>query len=556
MNWRDLQPSADGTHHVRSGTAAYETRFDEVLAFHEPGLAPVRRGAEAWHIDPSGHPAYNERFDRTFGFYDGLAAVRRGESWFHVAPNGVAAYDGRFAWCGNFQEQRCPVRQEDGRYHHIDPMGAALYDSRWRYAGDFRGGVAVVQDDTGRSTHMDQRGQLLHDRWFFDLDVFHKGFARARDERGWTHVDRSGLPIYPRRFAMVEPFYNGQARVELDDGAIEVIDEEGTTLVRLRDARPTTEKTPFAALSADLVGIWRTRTIAAAVELGVFDALPASEAEIARKCTLAPARAPRLLHALAELTLIERRDDGWAATARGAFLARSARRTLADAALEYAGPLDQRWAALTTALRNERWSPSDVFDEVSHDAARVDGHHRMLASYAEHDYERVTPAMRLRGDEHVVDAGGGLGVLAQTLISAHPALTVTVLDRPEVVARAPNDTSAVRFVCCDLFSPWNTQADVIVLARVLHDWDDARAVAILRNARDSLKPGGRIIVLEMLLDESRVRGALTDLHLLVATGGRERTASDFAALFAASGLELREHSKATALTSVISGVAR
>lgn len=556
MNWRVLQPSADGTHHVHSGIAAYEMRFDEVLAFHEPGLAAVRRGAEAWHIDPTGRPVYTERFDRTFGFYDGLAAVRRGESWFHITADGVAAYDVRFAWCGNFQEQRCPVRQADGRYHHIDPTGAALYEGRWRYAGDFRGGVAVVQDDTGRSTHIDQNGRLLHERWFFDLDVFHKGFARARDEQGWMHVDRSGSPVYKRRFAMVEPFYNGQARVELDDGAVEVIDEAGATLVRLRGARPTTDKTPFSALSADLVGIWRTRTIAAAVELGVFDALPASESEIAKQCGLAPARAPRLLHALAELALIEQSDGRWDATARGAFLARSEPRTLADAALEYAGPLDRRWAALTTALRNERWSPSDVFDEVANDASRVDGHHRMLASYAAHDYEHIARAMRLRGDEHVVDAGGGLGVLAKTLISAHPALTVTVLDRPEVVARAPANTSSVRFVARDLFSPWNTQADVIVLARVLHDWDDARAAAILRRARESLKPGGRVIVLEMLLDDSRVRGALTDLHLLVATGGQERTAVDFAALFSAAGLELREHSKATALTSVITGVTR
>ena len=43
------------------------------------------------------------------------------------------------------------------------------------------------------------------------------------------------------------------------------------------------------------------------------------------------------------------------------------------------------------------------------------------ACYAEHDYEHIAPALQLRGDEHVVDAGGGLGVLARALIRAHPA---------------------------------------------------------------------------------------------------------------------------------------
>ncbi|MEZ4226804.1 MAG: hypothetical protein R3B13_38030 [Polyangiaceae bacterium] len=64
--------------------------------------------------------------------------------------------------------------------------------------------------------------------------MFHKGFARARDEHGWTHVDAQGCPAYSRRFQAVEPFYNGQARVERFDGGLEVIDEGGVTLVELR----------------------------------------------------------------------------------------------------------------------------------------------------------------------------------------------------------------------------------------------------------------------------------------------------------------------------------
>lgn len=95
--------------------------------------------------------------------------------------------------------------------------------------------IDVVQAPDGRSTHVDHAGNLTHGRWFIDLDVFHKGLARARDERGWTHVDASGRPICARRFATVEPFYNGQARVETLDGGLAVINEEGTTIVRLRE---------------------------------------------------------------------------------------------------------------------------------------------------------------------------------------------------------------------------------------------------------------------------------------------------------------------------------
>ena len=77
-------------------------------------------------------------------------------------------------------------------------------------------------------------GRRVHERWFSDLDAFHKGAARARDADGWTHVDTGGEPLYTRRFAMVEPFYNGQARAERFDGALEIIDVCGRSIVELR----------------------------------------------------------------------------------------------------------------------------------------------------------------------------------------------------------------------------------------------------------------------------------------------------------------------------------
>ena len=63
--------------------------------------------------------------------------------------------------------------------------------------------------------------------------MYHKGFARAKDERGWFHLDLNGQPAYDRRFAMLEPFYNGQARVRTFDGRLVVINETGRDLVAL-----------------------------------------------------------------------------------------------------------------------------------------------------------------------------------------------------------------------------------------------------------------------------------------------------------------------------------
>ncbi|MCA9495121.1 MAG: hypothetical protein KC621_34570 [Myxococcales bacterium] len=234
MDWRRTQVAADRTHHTLDGLPAYAARYREVLKFHEPGLAPAVADDGATHIDLTGRPAYPDRFLRTFGFYEGRASVAAGDGWLHVLRDGTPLYVRRYAWCGNFQEGRCTVRVAGGRYLHLRLDGQPAYDGSWRYAGDFRDGLAVVQRDDGLHSHVDADGRLAHGRWFADLDVFHKGFARARDDFGWTHVRTDGSPVYPGRFASVEPFYNGQARVERFDGALEVIDERGATVVVLR----------------------------------------------------------------------------------------------------------------------------------------------------------------------------------------------------------------------------------------------------------------------------------------------------------------------------------
>jgi hypothetical protein len=135
----------------------------------------------------------------------------------------------------------------DGMYFHIDCQGLPLYEARWHYAGDYRDGIAVVQAEDGLSTHIDNLGRQVHRKWYMDLDVFHKGFARAKDESGWTHVDHCGNPVYARRFLSVEPFYNGQARVERFDGALEVINSAGITITQIRP--------PLSAKFNDLLGI-------------------------------------------------------------------------------------------------------------------------------------------------------------------------------------------------------------------------------------------------------------------------------------------------------------
>ncbi len=554
--WREYGIAGDASHHVHLGRPAYAARFTEVLKFHAPGLAPVRDDSGAYHITPDGRPAYESRHVRTFGFYEDRAAVRGADGWFHMLPDGRPLYRERYAWCGNFQEGRCPVRDRDGGYFHVTADGGPAYDQRYRYAGDFKDGCAVVLGSDGRHTHIDGSGNLLHRRWFLDLDVFHKSYARARDAGGWHHADTRGESLYEERFQHVEPFYNGQARVEGFDGSLSVIDESGKTLVELR--KPL--RSPLEELSADMVGMWRTQTVRAAVEMGVFEVLPTSAEEVERRLHLGQAVGARLMRALTELGLV-RQDRGGAyrPTGKGEHLRRSHPLSLADAALHWGNETYTAWAGLDRSLRTGASSFTELygasfFHWLQDRPEERKAYNAAMAAYARHDYRALADAVDFGVHNAVLDAGGGLGELTFALLRAYPGLTGTVMDRSEVIADAvaPVDIGArCRFVPGDLFLEWPVRCDAVALARVLHDWPDDTALHILRRAREAMPKGGTLYVVEVALDESSGDGGLLDLHMLVTTGGRERTERQFADLLAAAGFELLDVTPTASVSSVI-----
>ena len=554
--WRKYELSEDASHHVYRGRPAYPSRFHEVLKFHEPGLAPVRDSSGGYHITPDGLEAYKPRHIRTFGFYEGCAAVHSEDGWFHILPDGEPLYRERYAWCGNFQESRCAVRLPGGGYIHIEDNGSPAYEDRYRYAGDFKDCYAVVQREDGMHTHIDVSGRLLHGRWFHDLDVFHKRYARACDSNGWHHVDMTGEPLYIERFKNVEPFYNGQARVEGFDGSLSVIDESGKVLLELR--KPS--QSNLEQLSGDMVGLWRTQTIHAAVELGVFECLPASAEEVERQAQLHRSVGTRLMRALMELGLVWRDGKGiYHPTERGSLLIRNHPLSLADATRHWGRESYQAWVGLTRSLRTgessfTRLHGENLFDWVQDRPFDLQSYHSAMSTYARHDYRDLADSVDFTAHDSILDAGGGTGELAFAVLRSCPGLKVTVMDRAEVVegARPPPELEGrCRFIEGDLFQKWPVMSDAVILARVIHDWPDRDALRMLKRAREAMSRESMIYVVEMVLDDETGGGGLLDLNMLVMTQGAERTIEQFGNLLSQAGFCLIDVIETMSVSSVI-----
>lgn len=228
MNWKNIQLDEHKKQFYYQGLPLFEHfKFLDALKFHSPGLAPVKDATGWFHINVAGEPIYAKRYLRTFGFYDGLATVVSENDWQIIDTKGNTISTQFFAWCGNFQEELCTVRDKQGRYLHIQKNGNAAYSEKYHYAGDFKYGYACIMNEQQLFTHIDKKGELLHGIFFLDLGVFHKGFAIAKDTNGWFHIDFAGNSIYTHRFAKIEPFYNGWAFVETTEGEKVVVNEAG-----------------------------------------------------------------------------------------------------------------------------------------------------------------------------------------------------------------------------------------------------------------------------------------------------------------------------------------
>jgi SAM-dependent methyltransferase len=147
-------------------------------------------------------------------------------------------------------------------------------------------------------------------------------------------------------------------------------------------------------------------------------------------------------------------------------------------------------------------------------------------------------ALEWRGDETVVDVGGGNGTLLSQLIEVQPGLSGIVFDLSETVRDEAALGERITFVEGSFFERV-PEGDVYILSTILHDWDDESAAAILQTIRKAAPPGARLLVIETILPEGNEPNGAKWLDLLMLTlfGGRERNDEQWRALLAAGGFE-------------------
>jgi hypothetical protein len=148
-------------------------------------------------------------------------------------------------------------------------------------------------------------------------------------------------------------------------------------------------------------------------------------------------------------------------------------------------------------------------------------------------------------------------------LKKYPTLKGVLFDMPSVIdgAKQKNHfegaSDRCEFVGGDFFQSVPAGGDAYIIKHIIHDWSDEKSLAILKNVRKVIAPGGRLLLVEMVIPPGNDPhlGKLLDLEMLVQThGGRERSESEFRDLFAAAGFRLTRIVCTKAPASVIEGV--
>src|SRR5262245_19097872 len=339
-----------------------------------------------------------------------------------------------------------------------------------------------------------------------------------------------------------------------------------------RSVKSESAAPPQFAMLQMITGFWVSRAIYVAAKLGLADLLkdsPKTADELARLTGTHSPSLYRALRALASLGVFA--DDG-----QGRFIQTTLSETLrsdtsgslrAMAIVELGQEHFPAWGNLMHSVKTGEIAFDNLFKQsaweyYSRNPEEASNFNESMKGLTEMVNVAVLEAYDFSGVDKLVDVAGGTGRLISSILAAHPRMRGVLFDLPHVIAEAGPllDAAGVRDRCersaGDFFRSVPEGGDAYVMKWIIHDWDDEKSKAILKNIHRAMDEKGKLLLIEMVVLEGNQPdlSKFTDLNMMVMTGGRERTEAEFKSLLAASGFGLKRVIRTASPICVIEAV--
>ncbi len=317
-----------------------------------------------------------------------------------------------------------------------------------------------------------------------------------------------------------------------------------------------------ARLFTILTSPWLAQACYALVKFGIPDLMadgPRDVADLAAASGTDRQALHRMLRALDAGGLVRQTAPGtFELTAVGQPLRADVPRSSRDAAVMFGEEVFRSLADITYTLQTGRPAFDKIYGQPFYDylGANPEAAATFATAMGEAPVPAALAACDLTGLGTIVDVGGGNGGLLRWVLRSSPQARGVLFDMPSAVQQArarlagTEVAGRVEFVEGSFFGPLPPGGDVYVLSRVLHNWPDEDAAAVLRQVRAAIPAGGRLLVFEELIETGPpaagaepaarpARGSVMDLLILVMLAGCDRSAAQYRELLEQAGFEVR-----------------
>jgi 2-polyprenyl-3-methyl-5-hydroxy-6-metoxy-1,4-benzoquinol methylase len=272
-------------------------------------------------------------------------------------------------------------------------------------------------------------------------------------------------------------------------------------------------------LTALATGYWQSAALIGAVELGLFDHLdhPQPASVLATRVGGQEALLISLLDALVSMDLLTRTDGRYMISPNPQPLLSRASPTCMVDALRYNADLYQQWGRLAEVIRTGQPAVPQN-QQLGLDPAMTRRFVLGMESKARAFVPAIAPLIDLAGAQRLLDVGSGPGTLSRTLAEDYPKLQVTLLDLPDVLAVARQINAREPAANRIAYFPANYRQDAfpkgfdaVIYAGALHQETLASANQLCKRFFDALSPGGRVFIVDLMLDDSRTSPTFSTL---------------------------------------------
>ena len=313
---------------------------------------------------------------------------------------------------------------------------------------------------------------------------------------------------------------------------------------------------PEDALNAAIEGARITQLVYVAAKLGIADVLaegPLTGDQIAHAVDAHPRALTRLMRALASEGFFEPLEDGtFALEPRSELLRSDAADSRRNSAIMagapwYYGAYGHLIHSVTTGeTAYEHMYGKGFFEYLHEDPEEAAFFNDIMTKGTREVAESVADSYDFSGINTIVDVAGGHGALLGAVLQVNPGMRGILFEQAAVLEGAPAVLGALgvqercELVAGSFFESVPSGADAYMMKWIIHDWDDERATAILKNCRRAMSDHGRLLIVEreMPAGNEKSPATLGDITMMVIPGGQERTREEYAAILDASGFRL------------------